>query len=253
MQKYERPEKVTDLLTEDVTYPGWENESASQPRFYIRGLTWGLRAAGTLNVSDFRPHFDEGIQIILGETSWSQQFPAQAQDKKTFSSGWREAPAYNQALRAIHRRLPVFFFKAVQMLAIFEATIRANPDSEVEPLMVYQRMSIEPAVFNVDRFNCEILVELRNMDQDFDSKILEHINQIEPDLLDDLAAGKTVTRRTAEALCEYINKYTKVSRSVGPVRFVPGRKKIGKGRASENEVILYNDGISTQSEASLSA
>lgn len=239
-----RPENVVELLTEDVTYPGWENESANRPRFYVRGITWGLRACGTHNVSDFRDFFGDGVKIILEQTKWSQQLPAQAQDKKNFDSGWAEEPAYNQALRGIHRRLPVVFFKAVQLLTIFEAKIRARSNGDVDPLDVYRNMYIEPAVFNVDRFNLETLATLRATDAEFDDKVLASCSQIEPELLDDLASGSTVTRRTAEAICVYVNDECDIDKTIGPVRSTPGRKKLGQGRASNNEVVIRSAGAS---------
>lgn len=237
---FQRPQNVVELLSEDVTYPGWETDSAGQPRFYVRGITWGLRACRTHNVSDFRDHFPDGVKIVLDETDWSDQLTAQAQDKKTYDSGWKEVPAYNQALRGVHRRLPVVFFKAVQLLAIFEAKIRSSGNESVDPLEVYHRMHIEPATFNVDRFNVERLAELRALDKGFDGKILAHCEQIEPDLLDDVARGQTVTRGTAEKICDYVNNHTEIEDEVGPVRFTPGRKKLGKGRASDNEVVIRN-------------
>ena len=70
--------------------------------------------------------------------------------------------------------------------------------------------------------------------------MLSYCDQIEPELLDDLATGRTVTRGTAEKICDYVNNNTSLDEEVGPVRFTPGRQKLGKGRASDNEVVIRN-------------
>lgn len=237
-----RPQSIIELMTEDVSYPGWETDSAARPRFYLRGVTWAFRACQTFDVSDFRFFSDQGVDIIRRETDWESQIPAAPQNKKSFSNGWYEPPAYNQMLRAMGRGKPVVLFKAIQMMAIIEAALKSARRNDISPSDVYRNMYIEPAVYNIDRFTPKFLSECREKDARFDYEILSFTGQVDPEVFDDLASGKTVTRRTAELTVEFLNRRSDLAFDIGPIRFTPGNKKLGKGRATENEVISSFEG-----------
>src|SRR5262245_565419 len=148
-----RPKKATSLLSIDVTYDGWEQESANKPRFYVRGVSWAKQACGTGDVSDFRQFALPAVEAILSETKWPEQVLAKVQNKKIYRTGWAEPPAYNQLLRACNNRKPIFFHKAAQIVVMFEQALR-DPSfnrNKIDPLDVYQNMYIEPACFNLDR------------------------------------------------------------------------------------------------------
>lgn len=235
----ERPENVIELLSEDVSYRGWEKESASRPRFYLRGVTWLLRTYGTLDVSNFKQYFEPAVELIKNETEWSSQLLASPQDRKAYASGWDEKPSYNQALRAFNSRDAVVFFKAVQFIAISEVALRdvATKGVDVDPLEVYSRMSIQPACFNVDDFNTNRLTRLRTNVNDFDRRALEACDQSNPKMLDQLATGYTVTRQTAEKLKDFIDGNDETDEVVGKVRYQSGKQSLGKKRASSFELV----------------
>lgn len=232
--KTNRPSKVTSLLTEDVTFKGWEKESASKPRFYIRGVTWAMKALGSYEVSALKPFFGEAVDIITNDTDWPDQVIATPQDRKTYSSGWAEKPSYNQALRALNDRQPIVFFKAVQMLVAIEAALR-DKQEKVDPMAVYEHMRIQPACYNIDNFNQSTLESLRNEVPDFNWKALDAIDQNHVELLEDLAKGSTVTKETAETLKRFVDDLSETTILLGEVRFQSGRRALGKKKASRFE------------------
>lgn len=230
----ERPENVLDVLSQNVSYSGWEKESALKQRFYVRGVSWALRRYGKLDVTDYKPFFQPAMEIIKSETSWDQQVLVPAQDKKASGSGWHEAPSYNQALRAINARKAISFHKATQIMVIFEAALRTKDG--VNPLEVYSEMHIEPACYNIDDFNASALEKLRNEEDKFNSRVLAACEQSESSVLDDLTSGFTVTKSTAEGIKKFVDEECG-GKGLGDIRHRPGRS-LGKKKASGSEKVV---------------
>lgn len=231
-----RPSNVLELMSHDVSYSGWEKESALKQRFYVRGVSWALRAYGQLDVTEYKKFFKPAMKIIESETSWHTQVLVRANDKEKAKSGWHEAPSYNQALRAINKRKGVSFHKAAQIIVIFEAALRSIKG--IDPLEVYREMYIEPACYNIDDFTDDALAAMRDKEDSFNSRALAACGQSETKVLDDLASGFTVTKATAAALKDFVDSQCpNYSSQLGDIRYQPGRV-LGKKKASGSEKVI---------------
>ena len=114
-----------------------------------------------------------------------------------------------------------------------EIAIRAlRPD--VSEYWVYDYMRIIPAVYSIDGLKAEhIPTLLAGRDSHRNLQTIAGPDYL--NLLKDLAEGHCVTAQTAYALERYIR--TDSDLDIGPVRFRPGKKRLGCRDASSAEQV----------------
>ncbi|MFM9940867.1 MAG: hypothetical protein ACKVP7_15395 [Hyphomicrobiaceae bacterium] len=229
-----RPGRCEDLLTEDVAFDGWEVLSAYSPRFYVTGLFWFLREQRRLDVRFLTKYADMSKERMRKTTKW-MEFPAP----------WDDDLSYNQ-FRHVRNRQPVMFHKAVQVIFTCEVALEeerrakttgnwVGSDAALVQHDIYTNMRIIPAVYNIDRFS-QTLVELRMRHESALPDVLAAAKQKDLRLLEEIASGYCVTRETAVALHDAVVKLDP-NITIGEVRFRPGKKRLGKKRASHRESV----------------
>ncbi len=106
-------------------------------------------------------------------------------------------------------------------------------------------MKILPATYNIDGFNSEALDELRRKISNFDLTVLSNTGQKSKSLLDNLAGGSCVTRKTARAIrsktLQLLETYKNINVDIGDVRGRPGKKRLGHKNATTTEVVDLDD------------
>jgi hypothetical protein len=215
-------------------YDDWENDINNRRLYYLDGIVSLMRIFTKEKITFLKKPIrgqnadfaSMAVRAIQRETEW----PKQA------NFDWSEGISAKQ-LRSIRSKEPVAFTKVVQAIVACEFALKAlRPESS--PYWVYDYMRVVPAVYNIDKFN-----------RDTVSQILEtpnaavNIQKIAGpygvDVCRDLADGGCVTSMTAHGLAEYITKNgTGPDCQVGPVRFKPGKKRLGQAQASSNEDVI---------------
>lgn len=232
-----RPEFCRDLLRyPDAIFPGFARETGSKPRFRVGGVAAGAAMLGAQNARDIWLYYSEqkkgkvlGWQIIQEETKWT----------KEFAFAWGGNLNYPTFLKA-WKGEPILFFKGAQVLAAFEAAAINLGGGDI-----YSVMDIIPCSYNVDKFNTNLLAELRQIapegDNSFDARALKAMGQTDVELLNELANGSCVTKESATSLRSFVKAYIERSNrthlQIGEVRAFPGKKKLGRGSASELEIV----------------
>ena len=214
------PATPVELLTEDVTYPGWEFASARLQRFYVTGCLEPLAAAA---IPD--------LQTVY--RYWSS-----ASVDPRLSEGWRVAGmipgsdiAYNQFLR-VRNRQPLLFDKAVKVILTLEHAVRDHaPDVDV-----YSTIAIVPAVYCFDGLDTRKIQTFAKDSRSLLTELSRETKQNAENILSDMAKGFTVTLRTARLFQDFLDKQ-RPDIALGRISFAGGTNRLGSRKASPHESI----------------
>ncbi len=138
-----RPDKVTALFHGGEAYDGWHAFNWKHNRFYLVNAALVM---GMLRVSRtaLDPYLERARTVILTETDWNRQYPAEYRASKT--------QLYPDKIN-----LPKAFDKALALIVALEQ-FAAEKGMEVD---VYRHLRILPAFYYVDDFTRENWDHLR--------------------------------------------------------------------------------------------
>ena len=130
------------ILEYDVTYQGWEHETAENKAFYVRGFTWFRDNVinGHMNITDAGKFIPQMKSTVSGRSAWS-----------TLPFKWTEPFGDRQFIDTAspQRKLTPKFQKGVEVIALCEAiadSIATADASRPSGKDVYEHMRLEPAV-----------------------------------------------------------------------------------------------------------
>lgn len=241
-----RPDHIEKLffhaITDDpesssVFYEDWDFEHAGSQRFFVGGLRWFFRRTG-LNAESLHSYSDEASKLIRNHTSWTDIASVRGSDAQ-----WDNVA--RQQFNRANAQKSLFLQKAANVIVSCELcaqdlldngklkeTAKADITSGGD---IYKRMSIIPACWNVNDFNSSFLEEVEEHDPALLKKIARASGEGSTDILNDLAAGNTVTHQTAAAIEAEVTNGLPDQFSVGGTRARPGKKKLGLKRAAASE------------------
>lgn len=240
-----RPKEYGDLLAEYMNpaldasdhLPHWAVEHANQPRFYVSGFnefTEKSQISDTKSLVDFQ---GEALKMIQKSTKWTT-IP---QSKKQWAN---EGLSYNQ-FRFVKRREPIYLQKAAFVLGCCEIAMREQIkagealDTIQTATDIYQFMAIVPAAWNIDKLNKNYVEAFRRLGSQAAADLAAATHQrTDLKVLDDLAKGMTVTRRTAARIKAYLDTHHPgLNGGLGDVRCTAGKRILGQKKASLNEMV----------------
>jgi len=237
VQAKSRPKELADLLShKEVMYFDWEHDVGNRQLYYLDGIVAFMRMVRGRRIAFMKEDslpgqtgtcVDLAVKAVRTETAWTTQADLP----------WDGGLSANQ-LRRMRDRKAVVFTKPVYAIVACEHALRALMPS-VSPFWVYDYMRITPAVYNIDRFNQDVVSALESSPNGA-AKARDLAGLDGLDVLKDLAAGHCVTAMTAYDVADYVNKNVLVpaqQNPVGPVRFKPGRRRLGRKDASPNEEV----------------
>jgi hypothetical protein len=201
---------------------------------YVGGFN-AVRSITRRTDAKFYHSFADDAVKIASEQGWADEM----------DGALKRAASYNQFRNVINLFRPMFFGHAIQVILSCECALEEAIRKERytgNPVDVYGMMKVIPACYNIDGFNEEALKELRDGIDDFDLAVLSGTGQRSANLLDLLADGHCVTRKTARIVraktLELLDAHPKVKVKVGigDVRGRPG-KKLGRKGATTGETI----------------
>lgn len=194
------PTTASGFLLDQVDYPSWAETFSKQRNFYVAGLSELTRlwprlnsngsfvrdvAAQRLRARDFftnTPELRDELRNNLGEGDLSLNQIHRAKDGKPLN-----------LLRAIEVSLAIEF--ALEQYGL--------TDSSREEGNALDIRRIRPAIFVVRGFEEWTLEAIRSREGQSARELLSYIEQDDAKLLDDMAAGHTVSLRTASLLAEF--------------------------------------------------
>jgi hypothetical protein len=218
-------------------YEDWLLDHSEITRFYVGGFA-SIRSRTRRTDAKYHHSFVEQAAEIAHAEGWA----------KEMDDGFKRPASYNQFRNAIVLFRPMYFDHAVQVIlacecALAEAINQGRYDGERTD--VFRMMKIIPATYNVDALNEGTLAELRAAIENYDSTVLAFAGQRSKSLLDHLAEGHCVTRRTARAIrsktLELLKAHPSLEIEVGDVRGRPGKKKLGCLSATTSEDVELDD------------
>lgn len=218
------------------SYANWKLDHARTAQFYVVGFNW-LRAINGRTEANYYHSFGAEAFKKAGALGWSQEL----------RTDFRVPLSYNQFRNALILRRPMFFGHAAQILLAFELALAdaiKKKDYAGNATDVYDHVRILPACYNVDGLNRKTVGDMRSLVDGFDREILAASGQVDPALIDEIANGNCVTRRTARAIRLRTLELTKAAGArftVGDVRGAPGRDNLGRKSASLAESIEFDD------------
>jgi hypothetical protein len=217
-------------------YPNWEHHVDGRQLYYVTGIISCLRLFPNKRIkflkeealpSHSKSAVDLAVEAVLKDTDWPNQ--------ALFD--WDQEVSAAQ-LRRVRDPRAVGFTKAVHTIVACEFAISAlRPD--VSRYWVYDYMRIIPAVYNIDDLTQESITEILNAPNSA-AQLRLAAGPDGVDVLTDLRDGACVTGETAVKLTNYANDFVlapKNKKLIGPVRFHPGKNKLGRRGASSNEYI----------------
>jgi hypothetical protein len=243
-----RPTRLEDLLLHPVCddpsasgaecYTDWDRDHVGSARFFVGGILWFMRQT-RVNSSTLASYADQAAKVVENQTEWHDIANVRNSDER-----WRENVARQQFDRAVNRSSQ-YIQKAATIIVACElcATdmIKSKnttlKESISKPEDIYKMMSIIPACWNVNDFNQDFMTKVNASGAPHLRTVQHAIGEDSSDVLKDLADGFTVTYPTAKGVFEAVNGELPSEFSVGSVRARPGRRKLGKKRASHNEIV----------------
>jgi hypothetical protein len=217
-------------------YSGWKLDHAGMAQFYVVGFNWLREITGRIEANYYHSFGAAAFEKAHG-LGWA----------KELKTDFRSPISYNQFRNALILHRPMFFGHAAQILLSFELALADAIKRSLyagNATDVYENVKILPACYNVDRFNRDTVAHLRNSVDGFDREILTASGQTDPTLIEQLAKGNCVTRRTARAIRSKTLELAGVigvPLIVGDVRGSPGRERLGRKSASLAESVEFND------------
>ena len=216
------------------SYEDWLLDHAGKAKFYVSGFR-KIRSITRQTGAKFFHSFAAEALDLGDEIGWTGELP---------DGQWRVA-SYNQFRKAMILNEPMYVELAAQVILACECALQSLIDSDKyggSSLDVYEMMKIVPACFNIDSFNENTLQVLRTELVNYDATILAYSGQNARHLLDVLAAGNCVTRKTARSVRWQTLKMlepvaNQLDLEIGDVRGRPGRKKLGTLNATTMEIV----------------
>lgn len=191
------PAHFKELLLHDVTYDDWENQTASENAFYIRGYTWfrkNILEMIPMNITACGPMIPRAKKILAERTEWQNR-----------GFDWATRLATTQITYGVSndKRRPLRFHKAVEAIVVFEAIaeryMQEKSPPSFGPLDVYGHLRVEAAVSYVNNLKTA-MEEIRSRDSQFFDKLIAATGQEDLEVFSDMANGVTVTHKLAEAV-----------------------------------------------------
>ena len=216
----ELPTSPLELLTERVTYEGWEYWAQRRQRFYV------TRAFGVLEMSPVQNSMLELYRYWMD----AQKEIQNSAGWQAINFSWHSNIAYSQFLRVARGR-PLLFDKAAKVVAtaIYACSRWSRDVSQAERA---KAVRIVPAVFFIEGFDEKVLREVRARDGGL-SRVMNGTGQSER-LLVDMTRGFCVTRRTADSVLLEVNALLPGQQHL-MVEYRPGGSRLGSLGASEEE------------------
>lgn len=220
------PRELKDLLVHDVTYPGWETETAQAKAFYVLGVTW-FRTNVLAQVTAIGRYIPRMHEVISRRQEW--------QCGTVFN--WDEPFSERQAHRSLapSSREPLKFQKAVQTLVACEAAAEDRLGTDFSQDEFYRRMRIEAAVSYIHDFDELKLNKMRDRRPDFLTVLMQKTGQRGTSVFTDMVHDKkTVTHKLCLKVKEIIDRdFPSSGIGIVDFRFDP----IHKARPSQNEFV----------------
>ena len=222
------------LLTDDITYDGWQFTLGDKRAFYIRGATW-FKTNVLRQVTKIGKFIDELPEF---EAKIREDHP----DWMIPGFDWDQNYSSRQAVDGLSltKRRPLKFDKAVKTIHFCQVAakrLKAEGKTDVDPSDVYKRMRIEPAVFYLRDLDKKTLEALITEDENILSDLCDLCAQTHKLVFDDMAKGHTVTKKLAERVEKAIREH-ETSLSVGTVQF---KHRDGLRKASDRETLSDDD------------
>lgn len=178
------------LLEVDVTYPGWEHETAAQKAFYVRGFTWfrDKVLGNKINITDCPDYTAEMKELLAARDGW-----------QALNFNWGEAFGSRQFINAASPKLQLTpkFSKAAEVILLCETVAEVLRDGDAEapgPDQVCERMRIEPAVSYVEGFDRQVINALTSEQLNL---LRRWTGQSSNTVFFEMADGKTSTDKLA--------------------------------------------------------
>jgi hypothetical protein len=223
-----RPTRLADLIaTPDAIYSDWPNDVKGRSLYYVDGIVGFHRIFGPEKITFLKEksYVDRAAKIIVEKTTWGKEVAP-------ISWSVEDSVAANQ-LRRMRDKEPVHFTKAVQTIVACELAL-----TELRPNLgadwVYTNMKIVPAVCWIEQLTEGLLAQHAKNDT---REALSKVTGRGFEVLQDLAKGHCVTYETAAALLEAVNNTIFKDNRIGPIRFKPARKGLGRRDASGAEEV----------------
>jgi len=243
-----RPVRLEDLLLhpicddptapDAVCYTDWDRDHVGSARFFVGGILWFMRQT-KVNSSTLASYAEEAARVVESQTEWHDIVNVRNSDER-----WRENVARQQFDRAVNRSSQYIQKAATIIMAcelcasdLIKSGNAALKDSISKPEDIYKMMTIIPACWNVNDFNQDFMAQVDSSGAPHLKTVQHAIGEDSVDVLKDLADGFTVTYPTAKGVLDAVNSELPSEYSVGLVRARPGRKRLGKKRASHNETV----------------
>lgn len=218
---------VLRLLQFDVSYPGWEHETAKQKAFYVRGFTWFRHNVlkDNLKITKCDTYVPEMKRRLSTRAKWLE---------KKFD--WLDDFGARQFIDAASpvKRLTPKFHKAAECIILCEVIaddLHQKVTSTPPGSAVYNHMSIEAAVSFVHGLDRGALDQLSDKEW---AALRQFTGQQSDNVFFDMAAGKTVTHKLAVRTRRFLANRRSPTR-LGDVSYRFFRKRSYK--PSEHEIV----------------
>lgn len=184
---------VYELLEEDVTYDGWEHETAEKLAFYIRGFTWfrDKVIAGKIKLAAVGAFIPQMKTIVQQRPGWIGK-----------PLNWNEPFGDRQFINVASatRRHTPRFHKAAEIIALCEAItghVHAQDPTRPAPDEVYEHMRVEAAVSYIHGFDLDLVKKLEEEKPTFLRELGLATGQRSLNVFREMAHGRTVTHKLA--------------------------------------------------------
>ncbi|MBI1186190.1 MAG: hypothetical protein GC206_02490 [Alphaproteobacteria bacterium] len=244
-RRAERPKTYGSLLsvpithdsprTDDGCYPFWEEDHADKRHFYLGGFNHFMRSGAVGDVKELHVFSKDALELVQDLRGWT--------DMPGPRDAWTEF-SYNQ-VRHAKNGMPLYFQKAAIVMLCCELAMRDRIKGKKErsrlriehedEQQIYLYMSIIPACWNIDDFNRAYLDRLEDAHPGAKAQLCDAAGQTSIRVIEELADGYTVTRATAAAIKDFVDK-TYPRFPLGRVRARPG-KRLGRRHASDKEAL----------------
>jgi hypothetical protein len=228
----QRPASVTSLLCEGAPYEDWAFYNKSKNRFVVVNLEHVLSVL-RIDYTLTRDYFKSATEIILGETTWNEEYPSSYECSHT-------------QIKPNRRNEPKHFGHAATTIVALElAAKEKNQD-----VNVYDWLRILPGWYFVDRFEKELLAKAEKYyeglteaeriallgddakGRSFRELCLMRMDQTSrKELLDQVVGGACLTRLPADRLVDFMALFPKKF-EVGPV-LRAGEQSVSNGLGSK--------------------
>lgn len=225
----------TDLLTEDIIHEGWQYTLGDSKAFYIRGASWFKTNVldETTKITSFMSRLPEFEKRVRSDHP----------DWMVPGFKWKKDFSGRQAINglAIRKRKPLKFDKAVKTIHLCHIAaeeLKKEGVSTVEPQEIYQKMRIEPAVFYFRDWDQKALLAALAESEAVLGDLADDCGQTHKLVFEDMAKGRTVTKKLINRVEKAASKKKDVKLSLGSAQF---KSRDGRVVASDRETLQDDD------------